>query len=327
MKRRDFIAGLGTATAWPAVALGQQPKVPMIGYLVFNSLEANRDRRAAFHRGLAEVGYIEGRNVAIEYRSAESRIERVPELIADLVRLRVDVIGAFGSTSLALAAKAATQTIPTIFFLGSDPVQIGLVASLARPGGNMTGITLITSEIVARRFGLLHEMVPDVTSIGLLVNPTNSNSENVKKEVQRAARAIGLREVILNARNQTEFEGVFGTLAQQQLGALLLSADPIFIAEKAQPIIALAARHRVPVSYPYGESVAAGGLMSYGPIVNEEYRQLGTYTGRILKGEKPAELPVVQPTKFEFAINLKTAKALGLTIPETLLATADEVIQ
>jgi putative ABC transport system substrate-binding protein len=327
MRRREFIAGLGGAAAWPLAARAQQPAMPVVGYLIFNSFETNRDRRAAFHRGLAEVGYVEGRNVAIEYRSAENRMERVPELMADLVRRRVDVIGAFGSTSLALAAKAATQTIPTVFILGSDPVHIGLVASLARPGGNITGITLITAEMVAKRFELLHEMVPAATSIALLVNPTNPYSETEAKEVQRAGHALGLRAVILNARNQNEFEGAFANLAQQQVGALLVSADPIFVAARAEPIIALAARHRVPASYQFGDSVVGGGLMSYGPIVNEEWRQLGIYTGRILKGEKPANLPVLQPTKFELVINLKTAKALGLTVPETLLATADEVIQ
>jgi putative tryptophan/tyrosine transport system substrate-binding protein len=323
MRRREFIAGLAGAAAWPVISRAQS-SMPVVGLLAVTEYRG-RDRLLAFQRGLAEVGFSEGTNVALEYR-VEGRMELIPELAADLVQRRMQVIVTLGSTALALAAKAATQTVPVVFIVGSDPVEAGLVASLARPGGNLTGVTLITAETVAKRFDLMRQMVPSAASAALLVNPDNPYSKFEAREFEHATQGRGMRSQILTARDGTEFEKAFASLAPNDIGMLLTSADPIF-SVGVESLVFLAARYAVPTSYEYSDAVAGGGLMSYGPFILEEFRQLGIYTGRILRGDKPVDLPVMQPTKFELAINLKTAKALGLTIPETLLATADEVIQ
>jgi putative tryptophan/tyrosine transport system substrate-binding protein len=329
MRRREFIAGLGAA-AWPVVSRAQQPAMPVVGFLGNGPNLGNGPQfsplLAAFSRGLSEIGYVEGRNVTIEYRFAEGKIDQLPVLAADLVRRNVAVIVA-QNTQTALAAKAATQTIPIVFQAGSDPVEIGLVSSLNRPSGNVTGITVLNTTIASKRFQLLHEAAPAATSIAFLVNRINpALSESEARQVQPAAHALGVHLLILSASEQGEIEAAFATLAEQRIGALLVSADPIFVRESNR-LVALAAQHALPTMYQYRESTAAGGLMSYGASITSLYRQLGVYVARILKGDKPADLPVEQAAKFEFVINLKTAKALGLTIPETLLATADEVIQ
>jgi putative ABC transport system substrate-binding protein len=325
MKRREFITLLGgAAVAWPRVARAQQ-RMPVIGYLLSDLLEPERQFVAAFHRGLAETGYVEGRNVAIEYRSAESRNDRLPALAAELVRRQVAVI-ATSSTPGALAAKAATQTIPIVFGIGSDPVEIGLVASLNRPGGNLTGVSQLNVDIAAKRLEMLHELVPAATQIAVLVNPTNPAGEALLREAQVAARALGVRLSVLNASSESEIDGAFATLVGQRADALLVSGDNLFTTHRDR-IIALAARHAVPAIYQFREFAAAGGLMSYGASVTDAYRLLGVYTGQILKGEKPADLPVQQATKIEMIINLKTAKALGLTMPTSTLLRADEVIE
>jgi putative ABC transport system substrate-binding protein len=328
MKRREFITLIGgAAAAWPLTARAQQPAMPVIGYLGSASLETERASVAAFHRGLAETGYVEGRNVAIEYRWAEGRNDRLPALAAQLVRLQVAVIAAPGATQSAVVAKATTQTIPIVFELGVDPVEIGLVASLNRPGGNLTGVAELNVEIAAKRLQVLHELVPAATSIAFLGNPTNPVvAETQAKALQVAARTLGLHLVILNASDQSEFEGAFTTLVQQRAGALLLTGDALFTSHREQ-LMALAARYAVPAIYQWREFPAAGGLMSYGTNRIDGFRQVGVYTGRILKGEKPADLPVQQATKIELVINMKTANALGLTVPLTLLGRADEVIE
>jgi putative ABC transport system substrate-binding protein len=327
MTRREFIAGLGSAAAWPLVVRAQQAAVPVIGYLGSASPDGEREFVAAFRRGLAEIGYVEGRNVTIEYRWADGQNDRLPALAADLVRLRVGAIAAPGATQSALVAKAATRTIPIIFELGADPVEIGLVASLNRPGGNITGVSELNVEMVAKRLAVLHELVPAAKSIAFLRNPNNpAVSEAQTKQLQVAATTLGLQLLVLNASSQTEIDTAFETLVQQQAGAIILTGDSFFTSHREQ-LVGQAARHAVPAIYQWREFTAAGGLMSYGASRIDAFRQVGVYTGRILKGEKPADLPVVQPAKFEFVINLKTARALGLTIPETLLATADEVIQ
>jgi putative tryptophan/tyrosine transport system substrate-binding protein len=323
MQRREFIAGLAGVAAWPVVSRAQS--MPVVGLLSVTEYRGS-DRLLAFERGLAEKGFFEGTNVVLEY-GVEGRVERIPGLTADFVRRRVGVIVTFGSTALALAAKAATQTVPVVFILGSDPVEAGLIASLARPGGNLTGVTLITAETVAKRFDLMRQMVPSAASAALLVNPDNPYSKFEAREFERAAQERGIRPQILTARDGSELEKAFASLAQNDIGMLLTGADPIFSKSGVTSLVFLAARYAVPTSYEYSDAVAAGGLMSYGPLILEEFRQLGIYTGRILRGDKPADLPVMEPTKFDLAINLKTAKTLGLTVPETLLATADEVIQ
>jgi putative tryptophan/tyrosine transport system substrate-binding protein len=329
MRRRVLIAGLGGAAVWPLAARAQQPAMPVIGYLSASSAgdRASIDDLADFGRGLAETGYIAGRNVAIEYHWAEGRYETVPTLVADLVRHRVAVIVIYGGTASVFAAKTATQTIPIVFAIGSNPVEIGLVRSLNRPGGNLTGVTALLAELGAKRLELLHELVPSATSIGFLVNPTNpAYAEAEINQVQGSARTIGVRLLIINASSPSEIETAFATFVQQQAEALLIGGDVYFYSQSHQ-IIALAARHRVPAIYPYVEEAVAGGLMSYGEKRGEgRMYMVGVYTGRILKGEKPADLPVEQPTKFEMVINLKTAKALGLTVPTNLVVRADEVI-
>jgi putative ABC transport system substrate-binding protein len=327
MRRREFIAGLGGAVAWPVAARAQQSALPVIGFLHNASPETSRERTAAFHRGLAETGYVEGQNVAIEYRWAQSQSNRLPALAADLVRRKVAVIATPGYTQSALVAKAATQTIPIVFLLGSDPVEIGLVASLNRPGGNLTGVSMLNTEFVGKLLEIMHELVPAATSIALLVNPTNPSYAAVEtRDALLAARVLGLRSPVLNASHPSEIEAAFANLVQQRIDALLVGADNFFSSQQDQ-LVALAARYAIPTIYQFREFTVAGGLMSYGPSNTEAYRLAGVYTGRILKGEKPADLPVQQVTKIELAINLKTAKALGLTFPITLLGRADEVIE
>jgi putative ABC transport system substrate-binding protein len=329
MKRRTFIAGLGSAAAWPVVARAQQPVMPVIGYLGLGAQSADDEYRAVsvpFLRGLKETGYVEGQNVTIAYRYAENQFDRLPALAADLVRRRVAVIAA-GATPAALAAKAATTTIPIVFATGADPVATGLVASLNRPGGNLTGTSIISVEMIAKRLELLHELLPTAKSVALLVNPTNAAATDAEtKEIRIATSALGLRLMVLNASTPNEIEAAFATAFPEHIGALVVAGDAFFYGQRDQ-LASLAARHAVPAIYPYRAQTAAGGLMSYGPDIPDIYRLFGVYTGKILNGAKPADLPVQQPTKFELVINLKTAKALGLTIPETLLATADEVIQ
>jgi putative tryptophan/tyrosine transport system substrate-binding protein len=326
MRRREFIAGLGSAAAaWPLAARAQQRALPVVGFV--NVGPADPSLAPAFRKGLGETGYVEGQNVTVEYHWLEGQYDRVPELVADLVRRRVAVIAAPGATPAAIAAKAATATIPIVFGVGEDPVKLGLVASLARPGGNATGINFFSGELVAKRLALLHELVPKAARVAVLVNPTNVTvTEATLRDVQKAARVIGLQIYFLNASTSDEIDAVFAALARERPDALFVNADGFFNSRRVQ-ISTLAARGKIPAAYSIRDSVEAGGLMSYGTDRTDRFRQAGVYTGKILNGTKPADLPVVQSTKFEFVINLKTAKALGLTIPETLLATADEVIQ
>jgi ABC-type uncharacterized transport system substrate-binding protein len=282
---------------------------------------------AGFRRGLQEAGYVEGQNVAIEYRWAEGQYDRLPELASDLVRRQVAIIVATGGSVSAMAAKAITGTIPIVFTSGGDPVRMGLVASINRPGGNVTGVSLFTSTLAAKRLALLHELVPTATVIAMLVNPTNPNAEPDTKEVETAARTMGLQLIVLRASNESDLDKVFGTMSQHKVGAVIVGADPFFDNNARDRMVALAAHHAVPAIYDWRDVAVAGGLLSYGSNLADGYRLAGIYTGRILKGEKPADLPVLQPTKFELVINLKTAKALGLTVPLIMQMTADEVIE
>jgi putative tryptophan/tyrosine transport system substrate-binding protein len=323
MNRREFIAGLGSAVALPLAARAQQPAMPVIGFLASDRRD---ESLRAFRQGLSETGFVEGRNVAVEYSFAEGRYERLPALAADLVRRRVAVIAAF-STPCALAAKAATQSIPIVFSVGVDPVQVGLVASLARPSGNLTGVSSLINETVAKRVEILREVAPSAGLVALLTNPANPVPAAAEvTEAQRAARILGVDMLILNVGTLSEIEAAFATISGQRAGALLVGVDAFFRNQREQ-IVALAARDRVPAMYMFRESPSVGGLMSYGTDNVEPVRQVGIYSGRILNDDKPADLPVQQAVKVELVLNLKTAKALGLTIPETLLATADEVIQ
>jgi putative tryptophan/tyrosine transport system substrate-binding protein len=326
--RRDLLAALGgAAVAWPLAARAQQPAVPVVGCLHGGSPGPWAHLVAAFRNGLSDMGYVEGRNVAIEYRWANDEYSRLPDLVADLVRLRVAVIAVLFTTPGALAAKAATSTIPIVFGVGSDAVALGLVASLNRPEGNLTGVTLLSASVLVKRLELLHELVPTAKVIALLVNPTNPRQTELEtNEAQVAARTLGLQLHVLNAGNEGEFETAFETLRQRGAGALLVQGETLFTTRRNH-LVALAARHAVPAIYGTHEIVAAGGLMSYTDDRAWSYRLVGTYTGRILRGVKPADLPVVQPTKFEFVINLKTAKALGLEVPTKLLALTDAVIE
>jgi putative ABC transport system substrate-binding protein len=326
MRRREFIAGLGSAAAWPVAGRAQQPMVPVIGFLDVGSLETHREFVAGVHRGLSETGYVEGRNLRVEYRWADYHVDRLRALADDLVRRQVAVIVA-PQTPSAFAAKAATQSIPIVFLIGIDPVELGLVASLNRPGGNLTGISNLAIALTTKRLELMHKVVPEATSIAFLVNPTAPvTTEPEMRELRVAARTLGVRPLILNASDPSEFEAAFATLVRERAGGLLVSGDTVFL-NNYDPLVALAARHRVPTMYPDRKHTAAGGLISYGADRPESFRFVGVYTGRVLKGEKPADLPIIRPTKFELVINLKTANSLGLTVPETLLATADEVIQ
>ena len=325
IRRRKFITLLGGAVAaWPLAAKAQQSAMPVIGYL--SGREANDKLEAAFHRGLKEAGFIEGQNVRIDYRWAQGQYDRLPGLVAELLRRPVDVLVATGGTLSALAAKTATTSIPIVFVIGSDPIKFGLVASLNRPGGNATGVSFLVNVLTAKQFELLHEMVPRAKLIGFLVNPTNPNTESDTRNVRAAAGSLGLLLNVLNASSEHDIDAAFAALAQQRADALLVSTDPYFQI-RADQVAALAARHAMPTMYSFRENVTAGGLMSYAPSITDAARQAGVYTGRILAGQTPTDLPVVQPTKFEFVINLRAAKALSLTVPDKLLVAADEVIE
>ncbi len=325
MRRREFIGLLGGAAAWPMAAQAQNPAMPVIGYLSANTSSGDAGPISAFVKGLGETGFEDGKTVKIEYRWADGQYDRLPSMAGDLVRSQVALIGAFGTPAVR-AAKAATATIPIVFTTIADPVQIGFVASLNHPGGNMTGVTLLSVEVGPKLLEMLHGAVPAATTIALLVNPTNPNAETQSKNTQEAARRLGLELHVLNASTARDFDAVFAKLRELGAGALIIAQDVFFNAECAQ-LAALALHHRIPGIYPLPEFAAAGGLISYGASRNDAWRQAGIHVGRVLKGEKPAELPVVQPTKFELTINLKTAKALGLTLPQSLLASADEVIE
>ena len=327
MRRRQFITLLGgAAAAWPLAASAQQPTVPVVGYLSARSPKTDASVLAAFRQGLSESGYIEGNNVTIELRWGDGRYDVLPELAADLVRRRVSVIATGGGTPPALAAKAATTTIPVLFVTAGDPVQEGLVASLSRPGGNVTGVGTFFFALGPKQLGLMRELVPNADLFALLVDPHMASAESQAVETEAAGRATGQRFLVLRASSESEIDSAFATLVAQRAGAILVLASPFFFT-RAHYLITLAARHSLPAMYFRRELVEAGGLMSYGTSTAETYRQLGNYAGKILSGVKPAELPVIQSTKFEFVINLQTARALGLTIPPGLLAIADEVIE
>jgi putative ABC transport system substrate-binding protein len=329
ISRRELIAGLGSTAALPLAARAQRPALPVVALLRTVSADGDEGYVAALRKGLSETGYVEGQNVMIEYHWLGGQFDRLPALLADLVRRRVAVIATPNNTAGSIAAKAATATIPIVFGVGEDPVKLGLVASLARPGGNATGINYFSLEVNAKRLALLHELVPNAVRVAVLLNPANGPiAETTLRDVQEAAPTIGLQVRVLNASTSREIDAAFAVLAHERPDALFVAADPFFTSLRGRVQIAtLAARDRIPAAYSLRDCVITGGLMSYGTNVADRYRQVAIYTGRILKGDKPADLPVVQPTKFELVINLTTARALGLTIPETLLATADEVIQ
>ena len=327
MKRREFVRISGVvAAAWLSPARAQQPATPVIGFLNSGSPDGYAQLVAAFRQGLNEIGYVEGQNVAIEFRWAQAQDDRLSALATELVRRPVAVIAGLNSTAAARAAKAATTTIPIVFVIGADPVEVGLVASLNRPGGNLTGVSFLGNMLVPKRLELLRELVPTADTIAFLVNPINTNADADTKNAQAAAHAIGRTLFVLNATSERDLETAFAKLAKQRAHALLVNVDPLFISHRGQ-IILLAARHAIPTIYDRREFVAAGGLMSYGSSLTDVYRQAGIYTGRILKGTKPVDLPILQPTKFEMVINLKTAKALGVTIPQSILLRADQVIE
>jgi putative ABC transport system substrate-binding protein len=334
MRRRDFIMLLGGAVAppilWPLAARAQQPAAPVIGFL-YGGSRGSPDSRvdhvlSVFRQGLAESGFVEGRNVAIEYRWAEYAYDRLPGLAAELVRRQVAVIVSIGGPAGTLAARAATTTIPIVFSIGGDPVQLGLVMSLNRPGGNLTGITNLNAEVLPKRLELLHELAPAATSVAALINPTSPAAETQSRDLQAAAGALGLELHVLHASSEREFDTVFATLARLRAGGLVIAGDGLFV-DRSEHLGALALAHAMPAIFQFREFVAAGGLMSYGRLGYDGSRLVGVYTGRILKGEKPADLPVQQSTKIELIINLKTATALGLAVPPALLARADEVIE
>jgi putative ABC transport system substrate-binding protein len=325
MRRREFITLLGGAAAWPLAAGAQQPAMPVVGFLNTRVPGADPHLLAAFRRGLKETGYVEGQNLTIEYRWAYNQYDRLPALAADLVSHRVSVIAAIGSPS-APAAKATTTTIPIVFIIGFDPVEVGLVTSLNRPGGNLTGVTVLGVELGSKRLELLHELVPTATIVATLVNPNTPAAETQSTELQTAARSLGLKLHILHASTERDFDTVFATLLQLGAGGLVVGNDTFF-STRSEQLAALALRHGVPAIFQYRQFVEAGGLMSYGGDLADNYRLTGVYTGRVLKGEKPADLPVMQSTKVELIINLKTARALGLTVPLSLIGRADEVIE
>jgi putative ABC transport system substrate-binding protein len=326
MKRRQFITLLGGVAAWPLAAHAQQPSMPLIGYLGGRSPKTDVPMLSAFRQGLSETGYVEGTNVAIEFRWAGGQFDPLSELAADLVRRRVAVIVTSGGPAPALAAKAATANIPILFVTAGDPVQEGLVASLSRPGGNVTGVGTFFSSLGAKQLGLMRELQPNADLFGVLIDPRMASAESQADDTEAAARAVGQRLIVLRASSEREIDEAFATLVQQRAGVLLVASSPFFVT-KTHYLITLAARHSLPAMWFRRELVEAGGLMSYGTSTAETYRQLGNYAGKILSGAKPADLPVVQSTKFEFLINLQTAKALGLVISPGLLAVADEVIE
>ena len=323
--RREFMSLLAGAAAWPLAARAQQPAMPVMGYLNSRSRDTDTPFLAAFHRGLNETGYVEGQNVAIEYRWADGQYDRLPVLATDLVRRRVTVMAAT-STPAALAAKAATSAIPIVFTTAADPIAVGRVDSLSRPSGNVTGVNSYLSDLGAKRLELLRQLVPNDAVIGMLVNPNYPDAESQAKDVKEAARTLGQQVHVVNADSEGDLNRAFATFIELKADALLVSLDSFFLSRREQ-LVALAARHKIPVMYFARDFVLAGGLMSYGSDLADSYRQAGVYTGRILKGAKPVDLPVLQPTKFELSINTTTAKSLGLSIPDRLLALADEVIE
>ena len=327
MRRRQFITLLGgAAAAWPLAARAQQPAMPVIGFVRITTPEDSAHLVVAFRRGLSELGYVEGQNVAIEYRYALNQLDLLPALMAELVRRRVAVLAATGGTISARAAKAATTTVPIVFTTGDDPVRVGLVASLNRPGGNLTGVSVFTARLGPKRLGLIHEMVPTASPIAVLVNPTNPDTEDEAKDILEAARGLGVQIVVVNAGKEDDLDGAFATLVQRGARALIVGADTVFTSLRSQ-ITERAARHSLPTMCTTRIEVVAGGLMCYGANIPSVYRQAGVHAGKILKGATPANLPVELPTAFDLVVNLKTAKALGLEVPPTLLARADEVIE
>jgi putative ABC transport system substrate-binding protein len=324
MRRREFIAGLGIAAAWPSAGRAQQPAIPVVGFLRSAPLADVPHLVTAFRQGLKDIGFVEGSNVAVEYRSAENHLDRLPALAAELIRQPVDVI--VGNNISALAAKAATTTVPIVFADGGDPVRDGLVISLNRPGGNATGVVFFAGVLGAKRLDLLRQLVPKVTTIAMLVYPDTADTEAELRDVQAAALAIGQQLIVLDVSNDRDIENAFATFVQRGAGALLVGTGA-FLNSHRESIVALAARHALPTSYAQREPAVTGGLMSYGASIADAYRHVGSYAGRILKGEKPADLPVTRATKFELVLNLRTAKALGLDVPPMLLAIADEVIE
>ena len=325
MRRREFITLLGGVATWPLTVRAQQPAMPVVGFMMAGSRAALRDEIAAFEAGLKEMGFVEGQNLALEYRFAERQFDRFPALASDLIHRQVSVIVA-SSPQGALAAKRATTTIPIVFSIGADPIETGIVSSLSRPGGNVTGVYQFTAGLEAKRLGLLHEMIPKAETIGVLVNPNYAAIESQLRDVQDAAAHLGLRLVIVRANTESDFDTAFSTVASQRAGAMLVCASPFFNARRQQ-LVVLASSHSLPAIFEWRDFAIAGGLMSYGTSLNNAYRQAGVYAGRILKGEKASDLPVVQSTKFEFVINLSTAKALHIDVPPTLSARADEIIE
>ena len=328
MRRREFLGALSSAAAaWPFAARAQQPEIPVIGFLYPTSFETEADRVRAFRQGLKDSDYVEGENVTIEYRWANNQIDRLPGLAAELARRRVAVIAATGGRPVVLAAKAATTTIPIVFLIGEDPVNLGLVTSLARPGGNLTGINFFAVELAAKRLELLRELVPGTTRVAVLVNPANAaNTEATVRDVEAAARTMGLQIRVINANTNREIDAAFATFIREPPDALFVSSGPLFTSRRVQ-LALLAGRYGIPAIYAGRQNAEAGGLMSYGASLTDAIRQVGVFTGRILKGAKPQDMPVVQATKFELVINIQSARILGITVPQTLLSRADEVIE